>query len=207
MDGSTIANALISNVSAFDSSLLSSLHGAFSMPLDSLTAFVARGCIILGTLTEKGIIFLFAGCAMIPISKMRKTGILLVLSVLVSGLAAGALKELVGRARPFEIVGAYADWRHVIGAPMESGSSFPSGHTTVAAAAAMSLFLSLVKCRYWPLFLMPLLVGLSRCYLLVHYPSDIVASFVIGFVCAAAVRYTANYFAVLRVYRKGLGRR
>ncbi|MBN1830838.1 MAG: phosphatase PAP2 family protein [Deltaproteobacteria bacterium] len=89
-----------------------------------------------------------------------------------------ALKNWIKRERPCEVLfGVY---------PRVSPSdlfSFPSGHT-----AAAFLIATLV-CRFFPVLLFPvyvwaLLVGMSRIYLGVHYPSDILAGLFIGVSCA-----------------------
>jgi undecaprenyl-diphosphatase len=84
------------------------------------------------------------------------------------------IKNLVKRNRPFEVLANVN--RRIIPADQ---FSFPSGHTAAAFAIA-----TLVSMQF-PALAMPVLiwaslVGLSRIYLGVHYPTDILAGIVIG---------------------------
>jgi undecaprenyl-diphosphatase len=63
--------------------------------------------------------------------------------------------------------------------------SFPSGHATVAFALAFVILLRDRK-RGWPLFCLASFIGLSRVVVGVHYPSDILAGALLGFLVALA---------------------
>ncbi len=88
-----------------------------------------------------------------------------------------AAKVLVGRLRPelFERLS------------IAPGYSFPSGHTMVSTAFFLSLFLiswRLLPRYRWPTGVLSILlilgVGASRSYLQVHYPSDVLAGWLLS---------------------------
>lgn len=85
------------------------------------------------------------------------------------------MKLLLHRSRP-EL------WPQMV---VEHSSSFPSGHSTVAAALATFTVLMLWRSRWrWPAWILgggyALLMGYSRLVLGVHYPSDVLAGWLIG---------------------------
>lgn len=98
-----------------------------------------------------------------------------------SWTVAEGTKYLFDRARPFI-------WDTEV-APLiktPSSSSFPSGHSATAAAGALTL--SVIYPSFTPL-LVPagLLVILSRVYLGVHFPVDVLAGAAIGFATSGVV--------------------
>jgi len=85
------------------------------------------------------------------------------------------LKPFFGRLRPSADVGAI-----VIGNYLET-YSFPSAHAVIAFACAVILSAKEKRWSFW-FYLLATLIALSRVYLGVHYPSDIVAGSILGFV-------------------------
>ncbi len=108
-----------------------------------------------------------------------------------SGLTAQALKRAIPRLRPSNLPDA-------IVAPDERifHNSFPSGHTATAFALAFWVFLATRGTRYriwgYTALLLAGLVGLSRIYRGVHYPSDVLAGALIGVLWGAAAYFTRN---------------
>ena len=121
-------------------------------------------------------------CLLIP-KKTRTVGLCSLIALILSLLCTNILlKNLVRRARPFQ---QYAQLIPLIPAPRDF--SFPSGHTSASFAAAVACFLGFRDRNRWLPAVCPLvlaaLIGFSRLYLGVHFPTDVLAGCLIG--CAA----------------------
>jgi len=117
----------------------------------------------------------------------RPIAMILLAAVLTSMIVTFLIKELVHRPRPY-IMGLTAADMLVQTDPTVS---FPSGHTATAftTATVISYFF-----RKWmvPALTLALMAGLARIYLIVHYPSDMVAGACVGIFVALAIIYVAK---------------
>lgn len=119
--------------------------------------------------------------ALLCLRKTRKTGLCILL-----GLALGVIftnlivKTAVARPRPYAFDDVLREWWIFVGGHKESDFCFPSGHMTAACAFSTAVILTRGK-KWLPWgVLYALLVGASRNYLIVHYPSDVLGGLIFG---------------------------
>ena len=89
----------------------------------------------------------------------------------------GVAKDLWGRARPNELLLDVVNLDYIV-----RGPGFPSGHMALATALAFTIGHYLPKKYHWVPIVWIVGVGLSRMYLGIHAPLDIVGGFAIGWV-------------------------
>lgn len=97
-------------------------------------------------------------------------------------VAAYSLKLIVQRPRPPELVADIISRE-----ALTYGFGFPSGHTAVAFAVGLTIWRYFPKKYRWTLIITISLIALSRIYLGVHAPLDILAGACIGVLAALAV--------------------
>ncbi len=105
------------------------------------------------------------------------------------------LKTIFARERPDLWVSAVT----------EANYSFPSGHAMGSAALAFSLIILLWPTKYrWVALIIGsiyvLTIGLTRLYLGVHYPSDIVAGWSVSLVWVVLVKLVFDHFKQMQKF-------
>jgi undecaprenyl-diphosphatase len=138
----------------------------------ALGSFTILGLVLIVTVTH----LLFSG--------KHRTALFVLFAVIGGTLLSTGLKMLFDRPRP-----------DVEAATRVFTASFPSGHATVSAVVYLTLGLLLaeatatrpLKSYYVALgLLMTLMVGISRIYLGVHFPTDVIAGWSLGAAWALA---------------------
>ena len=146
------------------------------------------------TLGDGGIFWIAIGVICLIFKKHRKMGLQLLLSMLGTFIIGNLIiKNLVARPRPCDIDAAVTlllDRPH--------GHSFPSGHTINSMVAAVALFLNNKKIGI-PAVILATLIGFSRLYLFVHFPTDVLAGIIIAILVAIGVDYGFRKFEILKV--------
>jgi undecaprenyl-diphosphatase len=121
------------------------------------------------------------------LGRMRREAVFVTLSVGGAAFFNALAKALFQRPRP-------ALWRSP---SPEADYGFPSGHAMLSLALAVALALLFWKRpRHWPALVVGaawvLLIGMSRLYLGVHFPSDVLAGW------CASLAWVAGLFLALR---------
>lgn len=100
------------------------------------------------------------------------------------------LKRGFGRERPYNMIENINTFKIEL-----KDFSFPSGHTTASFSIATILALNITQISLLVYFL-AFIIGVSRIYLAVHYPSDVIVGIVLGVVPAMIVHFLLNDFVL-----------
>ncbi|HEX2964132.1 MAG TPA: phosphatase PAP2 family protein [Ignavibacteriales bacterium] len=120
------------------------------------------------------------------LERKRRSLMLVLLATLGGGLLESILKTLIARQRPGPLFQLMPEYSH----------SFPSGHSMMSAVVYLSLAVLLARIQkrriiriyvvIVALFL-TFIIGISRIYLGVHYPTDVLAGWALGLAWASFV--------------------
>jgi undecaprenyl-diphosphatase len=143
-----------------------------------------------------GIIWFILGLGLLIPRKTRKLGILLFAGLAFASVINNlCLKEIIERPRPYNLdpevwknAGYEYIWPNLI--KKSDSWSFPSGHTSTSIGAGFALLLGCRKKELGigiPAFIISLLIGFSRIYVHVHYPTDVIVGALIGLLSGLAM--------------------
>ena len=142
-------------------------------------------------LGDAGIFWIAIAVALLCTKKYRKIGLGMAIAMAIGLLVCNVtLKPLVMRPRPYDY---QADvFQKIIPLLVEKQHdfSFPSGHTIASFEAATVIAINNKKWGIAALVL-AVLIAFSRMYLYLHYPTDVLASVVLGI----AFAYLGNWLA------------
>ena len=168
---------------AYDEAILLAVNRFESPFLDSIAVAITQ----LGGLI--GMVVLVVICAVaLWLHRRRARAVFIVLSVTGAGLLNLLLKSIYQRDRP-EL------WERLV---TENTFSFPSGHAMASSALAFSLMVAFWHTRYrWIVVISAsiymLAVAFTRLYLGVHYPTDILAGWIVSGMWVSAVTVAVYY--------------
>ena len=164
-------------VNDLDLSLLvaiQSTRNAFLNAVMSTVSFLGNG----------GLNFIVLAAVLLILPKTRRCGVYTAAALVLDALLCNViLKPLIARPRPFDFYDVFLRSDILIALPNDF--SFPSGHTAAAFAFSTAIFCENKKCGA-AAYAFSVLMGYSRLYLTVHYPSDVFVGAVLGIACGAA---------------------
>ncbi len=132
---------------------------------------------------KDGWFFITLTLCLLIFKKTRKAGLMSAVSMAVVFTVCNLLiKPAAARIRPYDL---YSEL--ILLVPPEKSFSFPSGHTANSFSSALILVRMLPKKAGVPLVILCVLIGLSRLYVAVHYPTDVICGFLIALILSTIV--------------------
>lgn len=133
------------------------------------------------TFLGDGLFSIITAAFLLFVWKLRRLSLYIIVTYLVSGVAAQMLKRIFMAPRPKEIIDSHLYSSFFAGITGSGWDSFPSGHTTSVFALATILALYSNKKRWGLSFLIiAIFTGYSRIYLGQHFLQDVIAGAVLG---------------------------
>ena len=146
---------------------------------------------VISSLARHGELWIALAVVLLCVPKTRRVGLTMGLALIVGYLLGNMLlKNLVARVRPYDLAQVEIIVNRL------SDFSFPSGHTLCSFEAATVLWFYHRRWGYVALSLATV-IALTRLYLFVHYPTDVLAGAVMGVGIALFA-----YWLISKLYKK-----
>ncbi len=147
---------------------------------------------LLTRLGDGGVFWIIVALVMICTPKYRKLGATIGLALLLGFIIGNlTIKPMVARIRPYDLLFETYGITFDLLVERLSDFSFPSGHTLCCFEAATVIFIDKRKFRCAAVSV-AVAVALSRLYLFVHYPTDVLFGAVLGIVIAFMARFIVD---------------
>lgn len=182
----------------FDQSIISFVaDNEGNSSLDTIMQIITESC--------DSFYMLGFGIVLLLIKKTRRIGITLMILIVLSTILTGYIKCGIDRERPdFEYVGTPfpVEISHDSFALFCEGganASYPSGHA--ARAMIIGVILGYTLSERFPrgcylLFLYPLLISISRVYVLQHFPMDVIGGSILGLLLAGVLAKRTKLYKI-----------
>lgn len=140
-------------------------------------------------LGDHGILWIALGLLLLAFKRTRRIGLTCLAAMAIGWLFTNlVIKNWVARPRPYDVIEGL---ERLVG--VQKDFSFPSGHTTNGLACAWVIFRMAPKKVGAPVLALAVVIALTRLYVGVHYPTDVLGGAVIG-LCSA--------WAALALYKR-----
>ncbi|MDD6094638.1 MAG: phosphatase PAP2 family protein [Clostridia bacterium] len=152
---------------------------------------------------EKGLFLIAVAVLFLCFKKARKTGIMMGAALLLGLIIGnGILKNVFMRVRPYELEGALRNAEQLLShAPTDP--SFPSGHS-LACFECATVLMYRDKRFGIPALVLAVAVALSRIYLYIHFPTDVIAGAILGIIIGVLAIVIVNSVLKLLENKKGI---
>ncbi len=147
------------------------------------------------------------GIILTIIRRTRKAGMIFLIALVAIVVLVMYMKPLIGREIPPYAFEPAVDLPSNFSlendslAPFAAGLSYPSGHASRATAIAFIIGFAIYqrsKKAGYAIWAFPLIIGISRLYVMQHYPTDIIGGFLLGgmvsVVLASAMKLDQPFF-------------